>query len=717
MSKLDRGIVKEEIMLSRKKVAILAFLMISAPIALATCGPTPKPEATVEIVEVEQAKITKVEPTDVTEKADEGVAAVGTVEPGPYLIALFEDPYTINYWNYLGPGGSVWTQYILADQAPSLYGLADVTFQFVPSLAKGLVDPVENPDGTWSMVVEMVADAAWSDGEPITAHDVVFTHNACKDLKLTHSWPLQCSPADAEVTAEAVDDYTVRYTFTERPTLGTWHAGIAQAPILPQHFWAGRTAEAYAYIEGLEAPDVEMPEGVYCASVDLSEEDQKACEPWHKAWDPYNEAFANARRTLYEADATGSPSGGGYTTDKWEPGALVQRSANYSFYFKDAEIVEYEDGTWVLIHPNGTTRQLYGSAQGEETLHFTRGPYAPNIVFSIYGSQDAAFLALADGDVDYVLNPLGLSKGLQEQAQKGEGVEAYVNADYGMYYLAFNMRKYPQSEYEFRQAIDIILDKEFVTEEVLGGVIFPMHSTMPPGNQFWHNPDIPSPYVGWSREERVNEAVRVLKEAGWKWTKEPEWSEDLQDVVPGEGIKMPNGEPMPELTILGPGPAYDPLRATFNQWVSKWARDLGMPIESELTGFNAMLGPVFVDADFDLYILGWSLGNVAFPQYFESFWHSRNDTAVSGNYNTTGFNNAEYDALIDEFMSTSDLERAREIIFEAQGMLADQRPYIPLFYKQTIDLARNTLIFPYTESLGGLEFQAGLQTDTHPKSR
>jgi ABC-type transport system substrate-binding protein len=99
------------------------------------------------------------------------------------------------------------------------------------------------------------------------------------------------------------------------------------------------------------------------------------------------------------------------------------------------------------------------------------------------------------------------------------------------------------------------------------------------------------------------------------------------------------------------------------------------------------------------------------------FWHSRNDTVVSGNSNTTGFSNARYDALIDEFMSTSDLERAREIIFEAQVMLADQRPYIPLFYKQTIDLARDTLIFPYTESLGGLEARAGLQTDTYPKSR
>jgi peptide/nickel transport system substrate-binding protein len=493
-----------------------------------------------------------------------------------------------------------------------------------------------------------------------------------------------------------------------------WQAGVALAPILPEHFWADAAAEAYAFVEGLEEPTVEMPEGVDCTAEELSAEDQAACEPWQAAWDPYNEAFENARRTLYEADATSAPTGGGYATDKLELGAFAQRTAHMDWFLKDAEIVEYDDGTWAMTTSDGATYQLYGDAAGEETLRFTQGPYAPNVIFSIYGSQDAAFLALADGEVDYVLNPLGLARGLREQAEKGKGVKTYTNADYGMYYVAFNMRKYPMSEPEFRQAIDIVLDKEFVTNSVLGGAVFPMYSAMPPGNGAWHNPDVPKPYVGWSREERVNEAVKVLEEAGWTWTQKPEWSEDLQDVVPGEGLTMPNGEPMPEITILGPGPAYDPLRATFNQWISEWARELGMPITSELTGFNTILGPVFVDADFDMYILGWSLGNVAFPDYFEGFWHSRNDTAVSGNNNTPGYNNPEYDALIDEFMSTTDLERAIEIIKEAQVMLAEDRPYINLFYKQTYDMARDNLLFPYTEALDGISGQAGLQTETFP---
>jgi len=691
-----------------KKLFILVGILVIASMALVACAP--ETVTVVETVVVEKEGETVIETVVVEVEVEVEAEAAPVVEEAAgaeccdaYRIALFEEPVSLNYWNYLGPGSSVWTQYVLAGQAPQLFNLSDVRFDFITELAKAIPEAVDNGDGTYTMVVEMVEGAVWSDGEPVTAHDFVFTFDACKDLKLTQNWPNQCVPNGLEATVTALDDYTLEIVFlNQAPSLGNWQAGLALAPILPEHFWADGAATAYAFVDGVTAPEVERPEDCEAEGADAD-----ACA----VWATYDEAYTNARVTLYEADASAAPSAGGYTTDKWEAGAFVQRSANESYYFKGAEIVEYEDGTWQLVMPDGTTYQLYGNAEGEETLRYTNGPYSPNIIFSIYGSQDAAFLALANGEVDYVINPLGLSRGLQEQAERGEGVETYTNADYGMYYLAFNMNKFPMSEYAFRQAFDIVIDKEFVVNSVLGGVVFPMYSTMPPGNGFWHNPDVPKPYVGLTRGERVDMAVQVLKDAGWSWTAEPYWDEDLQDVVPGEGILGPDGVEIPELTILGPGPAYDPLRATFNQWISEWGRELGFPIESELTGFNTILGPVFVDANYDLYILGWSLGNVAFPSYFFDFWHSSQCTADTGNYNTPCLKDEEYDSMTEEFMETGDLARAQELVYQMQVVLADRRPYITLFYKQTIDLAHARVVFPYTESLGGIEFQTGMQTD------
>jgi ABC-type transport system substrate-binding protein len=693
-------VTKEKKMSKQTLYALVGTFLLA--LSLTGCQPA-APEKIIEtvIVEKEGEKIVET----VIVEGEEPAAEEGAVSEccDVYRIAIFEEPVSLNYWNYLGPGSSVWTQYVIDEVAPTLFDLSDQRFQFIPELAKAIPEPVDNGDGTWSMIVEMVEGATWSDGEAIAAEDVVFTHNACKDLKLTQNWPNNCTPSGADVLAEAEGEYTVKYTFLDQaPSLGIWQAGIALAPILPEHFWADAVAEAYAFVEGVEEPEVERPED--CEAEDA---DQEACD----AWAAYDEAFTNARTTLYEADAAGQPSAGGYITDKWEAGAFVQRTANEGYYFKGAEIIEYEDGTWVLVMPDGTQYQLYGDAEGEETLRFTKGPYSPNIIFSIYGSQDAAFLALANGEVDYVINPLGLSRGLREQAERGEDVTTYTNASYSMYYIAFNMNKFPMSNYEFRQAIDIVLDKEFVAESVLAGVVFPMYSTMPPGNSFWYNPDVPRPYAGLTRQERVDMAVQVLKDAGWSWTAEPYWDEDLEDVTPGEGILGPNGQTVPELTILGPGPAYDPIRATFNQWISEWARELGFPVQSELTGFNTILGPVFVDADYDMYILGWSLGNVAFPDYYFDFWHSSQCTADTGNYNTPCFKNEAYDALVEEFMSTADLNRAQELVYEMQVLLADQRPYITLFYNQVYDLALSRVVFPYTEVLGGIEDQNGLQID------
>ncbi len=701
----------------RNKKLLLAFgLLTVSALALSACGgqaadsdrvaeleaALAEAEAMGEASEEELAAMQAELEAAMAEAEMEEEATIGGECCDVYRIGIFEDPLTTNYWNYLGPGSSVWTQYIVAGNAGLLYTLSDQRFDFVPSIAAGLPpEPVQEGDN-YSITVEMRDDAVWSDGTPITAHDVEFTQDTCRDLQLTSNWPTQCQQG-VMVDVEAIDDHTVKFTFNQIPGLAQWQFGAAQAPILPKHFWEETVNESLAIVAGVTEPEAERPAD--CEAEGMSGDEAAACE----AWAAYDTAFNDARTILYQADATGQPVAGGYTTGQFEPGAFVERTKNASTLFAGSRIEEYDDGTWTMTLSNGDVVQVYGDASGEKTLDFVSGPYSDNVVFSIYGSQDAAFLAMADGEIDYVLNPLSLARGLQEQAESGEGIVTYTNQDNGLFYLAFNMRKEPYGRPEFTQAVDIIIDKEFVAGTVLQGTVDPTYSVVPPGNAFWYNDEIETPYVGLTRAERVDLAVQTLKDAGWSWTSDPVWDEDLQDVVPGEGLLMPNGEPMPETTILGPGPAYDPQRAVFNQWISEWMRELGMPVTSELTGFNTILNPVFVDADFDMYILGWSL--TIYPDYLVDFFHSKNDTATTGNFNTPGLNDPDYDAAGDAFLAETDITRAQEKAHELQAILADRRPYIPLFVRQSIDLIRNNVLLPYTDSLGGIEFVQGFQTD------
>jgi len=340
-----------------------------------------------------------------------------------------------------------------------------------------------------------------------------------------------------------------------------------------------------------------------------------------------------------------------------------------------------------------------------------RGPHNPGIIFKLYESQEAAIQALIADEIDYVLNPFPLTSELFEYSNQTAGVRAYLNTAYDMFYLAFNMQRYPMSEYSFRQALDIIIDKDLVSKQIYNGRIRSLYSTMPEDNHFWYV-DSGNQGLSLTRAERLSAAVQILKNAGWSWDVDPYWDEFLQDTVPGIGLRMPDGKYMPEMTIIGPGYDYDPIRANYNLLIAEWARDLGMPVRAELTGRNAILDTVFLNVDYDMYIFGWSLGSPAFPDYYDIFWHSRNCTAESGGRNAPCFKNEEYDALVDEFMRTFDLERAFELHAQMEQILADQRPYIPLYSEQVYDLARDNVIFPFTDLLGGMEFHAGFQADT-----
>ena len=161
--------------------------------------------------------------------------------------------------------------------------------------------------------------------------------------------------------------------------------------------------------------------------------------------------------------------------------------------------------------------------------------------------------------------------------------------------MAYNTRKFPMSEPSFRQALACVIDKDFMANTVLGGTAISLNSLVPPGNAYWYNPDLTAPCAEQSTQERVESAVQILKDAGWTWDVEPAWDEGNRDVIPkGEGLRGPGGETMDPLTLLAPGPGYDPMRATYSLFIEEWASDLGIPLSAEPTGFSVIVDKVFV---------------------------------------------------------------------------------------------------------------------------
>jgi len=420
----------------------------------------------------------------------------------------------------------------------------------------------------------------------------------------------------------------------------------------------------------------------------------------------------------------GEPILGGYDLARWEPWAFAEIRPNPNYAFRGETVTLYEGGGAIVDNPKmGIHLEAYGGATGDVIVSTVEGPYVESIIYPIYLNQDAAVLALQQGEISYMLNPLGIAKGFRERLEGAANIEIIENPPWGFRFLGFNMRKAPMSYQAFRAAVATVLDREYLAENVFKGIVFPYYSVVPDSNPFWHNPNIHIYGKGLDHFGKVEEAVRLLKEAGFSWEAEPvvlDRDQPRMARVGGKladgtivdkpsGLKLPDGTPCPNVEFLIMTSGYDPLRHTFGLYIEQWCQEIGLPVEAVPTGFNLISERVFDLQDFDMYLMGWSLGNPAFPDYLYYFWHS-SQTELGG-FNANGYVNPEFDALAERFLATNDLEEARELCFRMQEILAIDLPYVVLFDTMIAEAYRADMIeFPFTETLGGVQFVWPLTT-------
>jgi ABC-type transport system substrate-binding protein len=255
----------------------------------------------------------------------------------------------------------------------------------------------------------------------------------------------------------------------------------------------------------------------------------------------------------------------------------------------------------------------------------------------------------------------------------------------------------------FRQAVAVLIDKEFVSNTILQGVAIPNYAYVPPGNAFWYNPDAPRLGEGMNREQRTNWAVAILEQAGYTWEGDvkPTWDAENRQVVKGGNLIMPDGTPVPPITLIAPSPGYDPLRSTFAVWIETWLNEIGIPVKADLAGFNVLVPIIFSEQNFDMYILGWSLS--IFPSYLYDFF-AEEQAALEGN-NAGGYINPEFESQAKALLACTTFDECKTIADDLQTLLGTENPYVLLFDTGIIEAYRSASVeYPFTDTLSGLQY-------------
>jgi ABC-type transport system substrate-binding protein len=234
-------------------------------------------------------------------------------------------------------------------------------------------------------------------------------------------------------------------------------------------------------------------------------------------------------------------------------------------------------------------------------------------------------------------------------------------------------------------------------------VAFPLYAFVPEGNVAWFSDEAPQLGKGLTREERTNLAVAILEQAGYSWEgdQKPVWDEENRQVVASGRLIMPDGTPVPPLNMLAPSPGYDPLRSTFAIWIETWLNEFGIPLTAELAGFNVIVPKIFTEQNFDMYILGWSLG--LFPDYLRDFF-AEEQAVLDGN-NAGGYINPEFEELANQLLVCETNEECKVLADQIQIMLGTELPYVLLFDTGIIEAYRSASVeFPFTDALSGLQY-------------
>jgi len=283
-------------------------------------------------------------------------------------------------------------------------------------------------------------------------------------------------------------------------------------------------------------------------------------------------------------------------------------------------------------------------------------PELPRLRIRFYPDSPAAIRAISAGEIDGFLlrespseaqlTELTRAKGMRvEQLQRPAELVLYLNNDQAAYF----------ADPRVRRALNLAIDREALVSRVFYGAATPSSSAIAPGT--WaHSDDFDL------REPRIEEAKRLLDEAGWKQSA-------TTGILTREGNEF-------RFTIRTDN---DPTRVAAAVDVANQLQPLGIRVNVQSTTFSVLRKDFLQERKYDAAVAGWDQGLDPDP-YFG--WHS--SQLGSAGLNLANFGDVVMDELIAKARTTSDIEVRREQYRQIQEKWEDLAPSVVLAYPRYV---------------------------------
>jgi peptide/nickel transport system substrate-binding protein len=316
-------------------------------------------------------------------------------------------------------------------------------------------------------------------------------------------------------------------------------------------------------------------------------------------------------------------------------------------------IVPYGSTAEMSQHPIGSGPFRFVSAEQDKEVILERneeywGEKAklPRVRFAVVPDDTTRALELRKGSADILSNALPFDTVVALEHEPDLIIQRGPGTVLG--YMAFNLRDPVLKNVQVRRAIAYAIDRGPILQYLGRGFERPAYSLLPPESwaydanvpQYNYNPD---------------KARELLDQAGY---------------IPVNGIRF-------HLTMKTSTEGSTRVLAAVLQ---QQLHDVGIALDIRTFEFATFLSDVTHGA-FQLYSLRWIGGNED-PDIFEYVFHSAKFTPNGGN---RGFySNPKIDALIDQAKSELDQNVRKQIYAQVQQILAEDLPYINLWYYDNV---------------------------------
>jgi peptide/nickel transport system substrate-binding protein len=291
-------------------------------------------------------------------------------------------------------------------------------------------------------------------------------------------------------------------------------------------------------------------------------------------------------------------------------------------------------------------------------------PKLPGVVFKIVPDALVRVLEFKQGAIDFLQNDL--EPDLLPWLRRNTDGDVTTNQGTPFQYIGINLTHPILRHVKVRQAIACAVDRERIIRHLLKGTVSEANSLLSPRN--------------WAYDASAH-----------RWPYDPERAKRLLDEA---GFRDPDGDgPRPRFRLSFKTTNID-LRRRIAEALKEQLAQVGIDIELRSYEWGTFYSDV-KSGNFHLFSLAWV--GVEDPDIYHQIFHSSSVPPAGDNRGR--YRNIEIDRLLERGRTTIDQQERRQIYAQVQRILAEDLPYVPLWWWKNVIVSKPNLrgFVPYPD--------------------